>query len=91
MTDAEVEAAAADPDTLPLDAAFWQSARVVFPRQVRKIHTGLRIDEDVLAWFRAQGRGYQTRMNGSCAPTSRRTGERADSAVRGCRQLRRRA
>jgi uncharacterized protein (DUF4415 family) len=24
---------------------------------------GLRIDEDVLAWFRAQGPGYQTRMN----------------------------
>ncbi len=64
MTDAQVEAAAeADPDAQPLDEAFWQSARVVFPRQVRKRHTGLRIDEDVLAWFRAQGRGYQTRMN----------------------------
>ncbi len=23
----------------------------------------LRIDADVLAWFRAQGRGYQSRMN----------------------------
>ena len=23
----------------------------------------MRIDEDVLAWFRAQGPGYQTRMN----------------------------
>jgi uncharacterized protein (DUF4415 family) len=23
----------------------------------------LRIDSDVLAWFRAQGRGYQTRIN----------------------------
>jgi uncharacterized protein (DUF4415 family) len=64
MTDAEVEAAAAsDPDALPLDAGFWQSARVVFPRQIRKRHTGMRIDEDVLAWFRAQGPGYQTRMN----------------------------
>lgn len=64
MCDAEVEAAAAaDPEALPLDDAFWQTARVVFPRQVRKIHTGLRIDEDVLAWFRARGPGYQTRMN----------------------------
>lgn len=23
----------------------------------------LRVDQDVLAWFRAQGRGYQTRIN----------------------------
>jgi uncharacterized protein (DUF4415 family) len=62
--DAEVEAAAAgDPDAPPLDQAFWQGARVVFPRPVRKKHTGLRIDEDVLAWFRAHGPGYQTRMN----------------------------
>jgi uncharacterized protein (DUF4415 family) len=64
MADDEVEAAAvADPDAQPLDAAFWAKARVVVPRQIRKKHTGLRIDEDVLAWFRAQGRGYQTRMN----------------------------
>jgi uncharacterized protein (DUF4415 family) len=35
----------------------------VFPRPVRKRHTGLRIDEDVLAWFRAHGPGYQTSMN----------------------------
>jgi uncharacterized protein (DUF4415 family) len=64
MTDEEIEAAAAsDPDAPPLDEAFWQEARVVFPGPIRKKHTGLRIDEDVLAWFRAQGPGYQTRMN----------------------------
>jgi uncharacterized DUF497 family protein/uncharacterized protein (DUF4415 family) len=64
MPEAEIEAAAAsDPDALPLDQAFWRTARVAFPPQVRKKHTGLRIDEDVLAWFRAQGPGYQTRMN----------------------------
>jgi uncharacterized protein (DUF4415 family) len=64
MSDQEVEAAAAsDPDAPPLDETFWQKARVVFPRPVRKKHTGLRIDEDVLAWFRAYGPGYQTRMN----------------------------
>jgi uncharacterized protein (DUF4415 family) len=38
-------------------------ARPFFPRRARKIHTGLRIDEDVLAWFRAHGPVYQTRMN----------------------------
>ena len=64
MTDEDIEASAAsDADALPLDEAFWQSARVVFPHAVRKKHTGVRIDEDVLAWFRAGGPGYQTRMN----------------------------
>jgi uncharacterized protein (DUF4415 family) len=64
MSDEEIEAAAAsDPHAPPLDEAFWQEARVVFPQPVRKKHTGLRIEEDVLAWFRAHGPGYQTRMN----------------------------
>jgi uncharacterized protein (DUF4415 family) len=64
MSEEEVEAAAAgDPDAPLLDEAFWHEARVVLPRPVRKKHTGLRIDEDVLAWFRAHGPGYQTRMN----------------------------
>jgi uncharacterized protein (DUF4415 family) len=64
MSDEEVEAAAAgDPDAPPLDEAFWREARVVWPRPIRKKHTGLRIDEDVLAWFRAHGPGYQTRTN----------------------------
>lgn len=29
----------------------------------RKRQVTLRLDEDVLEWFRAQGRGYQTRIN----------------------------
>lgn len=29
----------------------------------RKEQLTLRLDADVLAWFRAQGRGYQSRMN----------------------------
>ncbi len=29
----------------------------------RKAQLTLRLDADVLEWFRAQGRGYQTRMN----------------------------
>jgi uncharacterized protein (DUF4415 family) len=29
----------------------------------RKQQVTLRIDEDVLAWFRSQGPGYQTRIN----------------------------
>ncbi len=29
----------------------------------RKRQLTLRVDEDVLKWFRAQGRGYQTQIN----------------------------
>jgi len=29
----------------------------------RKVLLSLRVDDGVLAWFRAQGPGYQTRMN----------------------------
>ncbi len=29
----------------------------------RKTQVTLRIDEDVLSWFKKQGRGYQTRIN----------------------------
>ena len=30
---------------------------------VRKSQVTLRIDEDVLTWFKEQGKGYQTRIN----------------------------
>ena len=33
------------------------------PLPSRKAQIALRVDEDVLTWFRAQGAGYQTRMN----------------------------
>ncbi len=33
------------------------------PVPPRKQQIALRVDEDVLGWFRAQGRGWQTRMN----------------------------
>ena len=33
------------------------------PKPQRKGHMTLRIDSDVLAWFRAQGKGYQSRIN----------------------------
>ena len=28
-----------------------------------KVYTGMRLDADVLAYFKAEGRGWQTRMN----------------------------
>ncbi|MCO6449763.1 MAG: BrnA antitoxin family protein [Caldilineales bacterium] len=33
------------------------------PERPTKKQIALRIDEDVLDWFRSQGRGWQTRMN----------------------------
>ncbi len=33
------------------------------PLPARKEQIALRVDADVLAWYRAQGRGYQTRIN----------------------------
>jgi uncharacterized protein (DUF4415 family) len=61
MTDEEVHAAVLDdPDARPTDEAFWKDARVARP-QPKKAVT-MRLDADVLAWFREQ-RGYQERIN----------------------------
>lgn len=45
--------------SLPDD--FWDEAELVLP--VAKQAISLRVDEDVLDYFRSQGPGYQTRMN----------------------------
>jgi uncharacterized protein (DUF4415 family) len=50
-----------DSDAVPGDAAFWETARVVMPRNKEAVT--IRLDSDVLDWFRRQGRGYQTRIN----------------------------
>ena len=50
-----------DAPEVELDEAFWRNARIVAPPGKKSIH--LRLDADVLAWFKAQGRGYLTRMN----------------------------
>ncbi len=61
MTENELEASiAADPDDIhePID---WTLAVEGMPPRKRDIH--IRIDEDVLDWFRQARRGYQTRIN----------------------------
>jgi uncharacterized protein (DUF4415 family) len=45
-----------------VDEDFWRNARVVMPPP-GKASVHLRLDADVLEWFRAQGRGHLTRMN----------------------------
>ncbi len=55
---------AADIDTgdLPeLGPAFFRRARIRRPPGKQAV--SLRVDRDVLAWFKDQGPGYQTRMN----------------------------
>jgi uncharacterized protein (DUF4415 family) len=62
-SDAAIEAAIADdPDAAPiLDEAWFAQATLVLPAPKRQVT--LRLDADLLDWFRAQGPGWQTRMN----------------------------
>lgn len=41
----------------------WGGIETAFPTTPRKTSLTLRLDADLTGWFRAQGRGYQTRMN----------------------------
>ena len=63
MTDEEIEAGVkSDPDSAPLlDREWFKNAKLVMPE--RKQSVTLRVDKDVLEWFKAQGRRYQSRMN----------------------------
>ena len=60
MTDAEIRRSA--PEELPeLPSDFWDSAVPVIP--AGKVPISLRVDSDVLEWFREEGPKYQSRMN----------------------------
>ena len=62
LTDADIAAAVQDdPDTFIPDADWVRNARVVVPETKQMVT--LRLDPDVLDWFKSTGRGYQTRMN----------------------------
>jgi predicted transcriptional regulator/uncharacterized protein (DUF4415 family) len=61
MTDDDIaQAVADDPDAPSLDLD-WTQARLTLPPG--KDVVTLRLDRDVLEWFRTQGKGYQTRIN----------------------------
>jgi uncharacterized protein (DUF4415 family) len=50
-------------DIPPLSDDFWKSAvRNPLYKPVKK-HASIRLDADVIAWMKSQGRGYQTRIN----------------------------
>ena len=46
-----------------LDRTFWKNARVVMPGEGPKVPVSLRVDPEVLAWFKDSGKGYLSRMN----------------------------
>lgn len=61
LTDEQIEAAVRnDPDAVPLDFD-WDEAVLVFPSRKKAI--SIRVDEDVLNFFKKGGEGYQKRMN----------------------------
>lgn len=48
---------------IELDEDFWRNTRVVMPDEKGKTPVSIRVDNDVLEWFKLQGKGYLTRMN----------------------------
>src|SRR5476649_211952 len=60
MSDAEIERTS-PPELANLPDDFWKEAKVTMPPSKEAI--SLRVDADVLDWFRAAGPRYQTRMN----------------------------
>ncbi len=60
VTDAEIVRTAPE-ELIGLPDDFWDEAVVVVPVPKRAI--SLRVDEDVLTWFRTSGPRYQSRMN----------------------------
>ena len=61
LTDEEIEEAVRnDPDAVPLDFD-WSKAVLVIPPKKKAI--SIRVDEDVLDYFRKEGAGYQRRIN----------------------------
>jgi uncharacterized protein (DUF4415 family) len=62
MTEKEIERnARQDPDSLLLEDCDMSTLKVFVPPQKRLV--SLRVDSDVLEWFRKKGKGYQTRIN----------------------------
>lgn len=49
------------PEADSLGEEFWKAARVRMP--TGKTPVQLRVDTDVLEWFKSQGAGHLTRMN----------------------------
>ncbi|MGJ0395958.1 MAG: BrnA antitoxin family protein [Methylocystis sp.] len=75
ITDAEIDAAvASDPDWAEFEPIDWSKAEVVIPPKKQAI--SIRLDQDLIDYFKAQGPGYQRRINAVLRSyvTERKTG-----------------
>ncbi len=52
-----------DVPEIELDEDFWRNARVVMPDERKKTSIHMRVDTDVLEWFKQHGKGHLKRMN----------------------------
>ena len=50
------------PEAEPMGDDFWKNAVVVEPHD-RKTSVHLRLDPEIMHWFKAQGKGHLTKMN----------------------------
>jgi len=57
LSDAEIDYS----DIPALDESFLKKATVAWPPVKEQLT--IRLDADVLAWLKSQGKGYQTRIN----------------------------
>jgi uncharacterized protein (DUF4415 family) len=46
-----------------LDDDFWAKAAPSPFYKAKKVHASIRIDADVIAWLKSQGKGYQSKIN----------------------------
>ena len=59
---AQEEANGIEPEKDPEEGSFdWSRAQITMPQP--KIPISVRLDADVIDFFRSQGKGYQTRIN----------------------------
>jgi uncharacterized protein (DUF4415 family) len=62
MTEAELEAAiASDPDWADIARDWYELAKPHYPESMKEVR--LRLDPDLVAWFKRPGPGYQARIN----------------------------
>lgn len=57
LTDEDIDTS----DIPPLDDDFFAHAELRLPEPKQTVT--IRLDRDVIEWFRSQGKGYQTRVN----------------------------
>lgn len=64
MTEEEIEAnALSDPDNPPWTEEELAAAELMMPGDLQKTPISIRLDPEVIEYFKAQGPGYQTRIN----------------------------